>query len=68
MGEGGPVFQMGGGFIFKWGVCLMGGITFDGGGRFEKNSRVGGHPLRPTPLWETLYMENFKQIMDDSKQ
>ena len=29
-GEGGGVFQMGG-FIFKWGLCPMGGIGFDKG-------------------------------------
>ena len=56
MGEGGPVFQMGGGFIFKWGVCLMGGITFEGGGRFEKNSRMGGASPSPHPtMGNTLY-------------
>ena len=55
MGEGGPVFQMGGGFIFKWGVCLMGGITFDGGG-VKKNSRMGGASPSPHPtMGNTLY-------------
>ena len=29
-GEGGGVFHMGG-FIFKWGLCPMGGIGFDKG-------------------------------------
>ena len=68
MGEGGPVFQMGD-FIFKWEVCLIGDITFDGGLGLKKIvGWGGGHPLRPTPLWQTLYMENVKQIMDDSKQ
>ena len=67
MGGGGFVFQIGG-FIFKWGVCTMGGITFDGG-EVQKKSQDGGHPSHgPTPLWETLHMENVMQIMDDSKQ
>ena len=36
--EGCFTFQWGGGgsFIFKWGVCPMGGIGFDGEG-FKKN-------------------------------
>ena len=48
-----------GGFIFKWGVCPVGYISFDGGGGGGSKKIVG---------WETLYMENFMQIMDDSKQ
>ena len=60
-----------GDFIFNWGVCPMGGITFDGGGGggLKKIVRWEGHPPHgPIPLWETLYMQNFMQIMDDSKQ
>ena len=56
MGEGGPVFQMGGGFIFKWGVCLMGGITFDGGGGLKKIVGWGGASPSPHPtMGNTLY-------------
>ena len=54
-GEGGVVFQMGG-FIFKWGVPIIGGISFDGGGFRKKLSNVGGKGGAPhaPPLWETL--------------
>ena len=39
-------------------------------GGFKKNRRMGGvgGGGEGTSLWETLYMENFTQIMDDSKQ
>ena len=37
-GEGSLFFRLGGGeFIFKWGVCTMGGITFDEGGGSKKS-------------------------------
>ena len=68
-GRRGACFSDGGGFIFKWEVCPIGGITFDGGGGSKKVIGWGGHPPHgPTPLWESLYMKNFMQIMDDSKQ
>ena len=67
-GERGVCFSDWEGFIFKWGVCTMGGITFDVGGGSKKIVGCGHPPHGPTPLWETLYMENFMQIMDDSKQ
>ena len=45
---GGVFFQMGRGFIFKWGAPHAGGIDLD-----EKN--VGwGEGTPPPPLWETL--------------
>ena len=53
-------FRLGGGFIFKLGVCTMGGITYDGGGGFEKNGRMGGIPLMAPPhygkpfIWKIL--------------
>ena len=52
----GVAFQMGRGFTFKWEVCPMGGIGFDGG-RLKK-SQDGGAPLpclphygKPFPLY-----------------
>ena len=40
MGGGGGGFRWGASF-FKWGLCSMGGIVFDGG-FFENNHRMGG--------------------------
>ena len=49
----GVAFQMGRGFTFKWEVCPMGGIGFDGG-RLKKSQDGGGTTPMPSPLWETL--------------
>ena len=51
----GGSFSDGGGFIFKWGECPMGGIGFDEGG-FEKIIRWGAPPplCLPAPPWETV--------------
>ena len=52
----GVVFQMGWGFIFKQGVCPIGGHRFGWGGDFRKKSQDGGGGGATTypPLWETL--------------
>ena len=46
-GGGGVVFQIEGGFIFKWGGAPHGwSISFDGG-VFKKKCRMGGVPPMP---------------------
>ena len=52
----GVVFQIEGGFIFKWWEVPHGDISFDGG--LKKKCRMGGAtphaPPPPSPLLETL--------------
>ena len=43
------VFQMGGGFIFKWGMCPMGGIILIGGVQKKKREGGGGGPCPHAP-------------------
>ena len=59
--NGGSLLSWGGGFIFKWRGCPMGGSAFTGGG-VQKKSWDGGHPQCTSPLWETLNMLSSNHV------
>ena len=62
-GGGAVVFQMGGGFIFKWGCTPRGGIGFDGG--FSKKIVGWGAPPHLPTMGNTVYivLTNLLNVM-----